>query len=55
MSVSQGVPNPRPDLEGGPNLSVSLGQTVEKPRVQPGKTVPREFPTKVGQTKLARL
>ena len=21
-----------------------MGQTVEKPRVQPGKTVPREFP-----------
>ena len=26
------------------NSILNLGQTVEKPRVQPGKTVPREFP-----------
>ena len=25
-------------------LGQDMGQTVEKPRVQPGKTVPREFP-----------
>ena len=28
----------------GPPYSSGLGQTVEKPRVQPGKTVPSEFP-----------
>ena len=26
------------------STGVSVGQTVEKSRVQPGKTVPREFP-----------
>ena len=34
----------RSQAQGHRELYLPMGQTVGKPRVQPGKTVPREFP-----------